>query len=79
MYRASMVADKAARGGFAIGCTGVLVPPMGVNAEPLSALVLISAAEIPAARIRVYREDRAERWFNDQVERSELGEVTIGG
>ena len=41
-----MVADKAARGGFAIGCTGVLVPPMGVNAEPLSALVLISAAKI---------------------------------
>jgi len=45
MYRASMVADNAAREGFAIGCTGVLVPPMGVNAEPLSALVLISAAK----------------------------------
>ena len=51
--------------------------PMGVQAAPITTLLIVSTATWSPGRYSIYREDRVERWLVDQVTTSLLGAVTI--
>jgi hypothetical protein len=50
---------------------------MGTRGLIASALVIVPAIGIPPGRLAIYREDRAERWFFDDVRTQFLGAVTL--
>ena len=51
--------------------------PMGVVAEPITDLLVVSTASWKPGRYTVYREDRLERWLFDQVTTTQLGTVNV--
>jgi hypothetical protein len=52
-------------------------PPAGVVAEPIITLLIVSTATWSPGRYSIYREDRLERWLDDQVTTTLLGTVTV--
>ena len=52
---------------------------MGSGPQAMIQLLLVNTTGIPSGQLRIFEEDRVERWLTDQVTTSLVGVVTIAG
>src|SRR6266851_8434962 len=52
-------------------------PPLGVSAAIVTDLVVVPTAQMSPGQLYVYREDRVERWWSDEVTTTLIGVATL--